>query len=80
MKIDKAFIRPIGEPGSETVLVKAILALASTLGLEVVAEGVETPAQLDFLRDNGCNAYQGWLFAKAVPAERVTALVQAMQR
>lgn len=80
LKIDKAFIRPIGEPGSETVLVKAILALASTLGLEVVAEGVETPAQLDFLRDNGCNAYQGWLFAKAVPAERVTALVQAMQR
>ncbi|GHC85742.1 hypothetical protein GCM10007320_31010 [Pseudorhodoferax aquiterrae] len=80
LKIDKAFIRPIGEPGSETVLVKAILALASTLGLEVVAEGVETRAQLDFLRDNGCNAYQGWLFAKAVPAERVTALVQAMQR
>lgn len=76
LKIDREFIRPIGEPGTETVLVKAILALACTLGLEVVAEGVETQAQLEFLRANRCDAYQGWLFAKAVPADQVPALLR----
>lgn len=76
LKIDREFIRPIGESGTETVLVKAILALAGTLGLEVVAEGVETQAQLEFLRANGCNAYQGWLFAKALPADQIPALLR----
>lgn len=75
LKIDRAFIRPIGEPGTEATLVKAILGLASTLGLDVVAEGVETQAQLDFLRVNGCGAYQGSLFAKALPADQVSALL-----
>jgi EAL domain-containing protein (putative c-di-GMP-specific phosphodiesterase class I) len=76
LKIDREFIRPIGEPGTEATLVKAILGLASTLGLDVVAEGVETQAQLDFLRANGCGAYQGWLFAKALPADQVPALLR----
>lgn len=76
LKIDREFICPIGEPGTEATLVKAILGLASTLGLDVVAEGVETQAQLDFLRANGCGAYQGWLFAKALPADQVPALLR----
>lgn len=75
LKIDREFIRPISEGGTETILVKAILALAATMKLDAVAEGVETQAQLDFLRENGCDAYQGWLFAKALPAEQVSLLL-----
>ena len=75
LKIDKEFICGIGEPGTDATLVKAILGLALTLGLEVVAEGVETQAQLDFLRASDCHAYQGWLFAGALPADEVSALL-----
>jgi len=80
LKIDREFIRTIDEASTESILVKAILALATTMRLEVVAEGVETQAQLDFLRENGCDAYQGWLFAKALPAEEVSALLRAYRR
>jgi EAL domain-containing protein (putative c-di-GMP-specific phosphodiesterase class I) len=75
LKIDREFIRPIGPDASETTLVKAILALASTMKLDVVAEGVETQDQLDFLRANGCGYYQGWLFSKARPAQEIPPLL-----
>lgn len=52
--------------------VRAIIALAHGLGMSVIAEGVETEAQLAFLRQQDCEACQGWLFAKAMPAEELT--------
>jgi len=68
IKIDRVFIQNIPDREVDANLVKGVLSLAHTLGLEVVAEGVETPSQLHFLRENRCETYQGWLYAKAMPA------------
>ncbi|WP_326541155.1 putative bifunctional diguanylate cyclase/phosphodiesterase [Pseudorhodoferax sp.] len=75
LKIDREFIQNITSNADDATLVRAIIVLAHTLGLPVVAEGVETEAQLRFLRQHGCEAYQGWLFARALPADEVRALV-----
>jgi diguanylate cyclase (GGDEF)-like protein/PAS domain S-box-containing protein len=77
LKIDRSFIRLTAEPGSDATLVRAVLALAKIMALEVVAEGVEQPAQLEFLRAQGCGAYQGWLFSKAIAADAMDRLLRA---
>lgn len=64
LKIDRSFIEPITAEGTNTEIVKTILALASNLGLQVVAEGVETHAQLDALRKLDCQGAQGFLLAR----------------
>jgi EAL domain-containing protein (putative c-di-GMP-specific phosphodiesterase class I) len=69
LKIDREFIRHITTRADDATLVRAVIALAHTLGLPVVAEGVEEEAQLRFLRHHRCETFQGWLFCKAVPAE-----------
>ena len=68
LKIDRSFIRDIPDDRSGMQLTSTIIALARGLELDVVAEGVETQAQFDFLRSHDCDAYQGWLFSPAVPA------------
>lgn len=65
LKIDQSFVRELPEISS-LAIVRAILALAHSLGLEVIAEGVETQAQWDVLRDNGCQFFQGYLFSQPV--------------
>jgi sensor c-di-GMP phosphodiesterase-like protein len=72
LKIDKSFMDGIPHDGNDVAISRAIIALAHSLGLTLVAEGVETDAQLAFLRQYGCEAYQGWLFAKAMPAQAMT--------
>ncbi|WP_159876958.1 EAL domain-containing protein [Aquitalea denitrificans] len=67
IKIDQSFTRELGKDASTTAIVKAILAMSRSLGLEVIAEGVETHAQRDYLESYGCYAYQGYLFGKPVP-------------
>ncbi|HYF60922.1 MAG TPA: EAL domain-containing protein [Burkholderiaceae bacterium] len=67
LKIDRSFIRDITTDPSDAAIVQTIIGMARTLGLEVVAEGVETFEQMDFLARHGCGAYQGWYFGKAVP-------------
>jgi predicted signal transduction protein with EAL and GGDEF domain len=75
IKVDRSFVRGIGaEPEGEAV-VRAIVGLGHTLGKEVVAEGVETEAQLAFLRELGCDAAQGFLLAKPRPAGEVGRLL-----
>ena len=64
LKIDRSFIHDIEVDASDDVLVDAILALAQKLGLRTVAEGVETRAQVAFLEERGCDAYQGFLFSR----------------
>jgi EAL domain-containing protein (putative c-di-GMP-specific phosphodiesterase class I) len=76
--MDRSFVRDIQGDGSDAVLVRAIIGLARTLGKAVVAEGVETEAQRDFLRREGCDELQGWLFARDLPADEVPALVQRL--
>jgi EAL domain-containing protein (putative c-di-GMP-specific phosphodiesterase class I) len=69
LKIDRSFVRDLPGDNDDCVLVRAVLGLAKALEIEVVAEGVETEAQRDFLLAEACSQQQGYLFAKPMPAE-----------
>jgi diguanylate cyclase (GGDEF)-like protein len=69
LKIDRSFIVDTPSDPGDTAIVQMILSMARHLGLKVVAEGVETRAQADFLASNGCDAMQGYLFARPQPLE-----------
>lgn len=69
LKIDQSFVRNILRDPNDAAIAKTIVALANSLGLSVIAEGVETQAQKDLLADHGCLAYQGYLFYRPVPIE-----------
>jgi EAL domain-containing protein (putative c-di-GMP-specific phosphodiesterase class I) len=68
LKIDRSFVRELGISPQSSAVVTAIIALARSLGLRVVAEGVETLRQLEVLHRLGCGVMQGFLFSRAVPA------------
>lgn len=80
LKIDRSFVRDLPEDGSSASIVEAILALANALGLGVVAEGVETAAQRDFLCSRRCGLMQGYLFSKPLPADGFARLLGAVPR
>ena len=71
MKIDRSFIIDIGPSPNAALIAHAIINLAHSLRIEVVAEGVESAVQAQFLKDSGCGVAQGFLFAKALPALNV---------
>jgi len=75
LKIDIAFIRHLPEDAEDAVIVRTIIAMAHSLGLNVIAEGVETADQLAFLRREGCDMIQGYLLGKPLPADQVTQLL-----
>ena len=75
LKIDGSFVAEMPTQARTTELVRAIVAMGAALGLDVIAECVETPEQADELRGMGCGSAQGWLFAKAVPASTAGALL-----
>lgn len=74
LKIDRSFVRDIVTDPNDAVMVRTIIDMAHNFRLNVIAEGVETEAQLDFLKRYGCTAYQGYLFSKPVPVEEFEAL------
>ncbi len=76
LKIDRSFIDKMEGNDKGTAIVKTILMLGENLGIEVVAEGIETQEQLDMLRDLGCRLGQGYLFSRPVPAKGVEKLLR----
>lgn len=77
LKIDQSFVRDITSDLNDAVLVRAMIDLARNFRLNVIAEGVETKDQLEFLKANGCMAYQGYMFSKPVPVEQFEALLRS---
>ncbi len=78
IKIDQSFVRNIATDPNDAVMVQTIIGLAQNFRLNVIAEGVETEAQLGFLKQHGCMAYQGYLFGKPVPIGEFEALLGKM--
>ncbi|MDP3671687.1 MAG: EAL domain-containing protein, partial [Telluria sp.] len=79
IKIDRSFVRDVAHDADDAAIVTGIIALAHSLRLEVVAEGVETQAQLNFLREQNCDLLQGYYLSPAVSAEQFAQLVRARE-
>ena len=75
VKIDQTFVRDLSTDTDDLAIVKAIIAMAKTLRLYVIAEGVETTEQLELLQREGCHEYQGYLFAKPMDATTISKLL-----
>jgi len=72
LKMDRAFVRVLGDDSDAEAIAAAIVALARVYGMEVVAEGVETPEQRDLLAELGCDELQGYLFSPPLDDEAAT--------
>jgi EAL domain-containing protein (putative c-di-GMP-specific phosphodiesterase class I) len=77
LKIDKSFVLNLPGDHNDEVIAQTIITMGQSLGLNVIAEGVETDAQRAFLEQHGCHAYQGYLFSRPVPLDKFNTLLQS---
>lgn len=75
LKIDQVFVRDLPDDPGNAAIVGSVISMARGLGLTVTAEGVETPAQMNFLKMHGCDQFQGYLFSRPLPLNEFTALL-----
>jgi len=78
LKIDRSFIQELPGNMDDAAITKAIVSMANSLGIAIVAEGVETTEQMEFLRENGCKVSQGFFFGRAVPPDQIAGLVKSI--
>lgn len=76
LKIDRSFVQDIEHNSDAQAIIGAIIAMSHNLNLNVIAEGVETPVQLEFLKEKKCNEIQGYLFSKPKPANEIEVLLK----
>lgn len=79
IKIDQSFVRALEEGGSAQAIVRAITTLAEALGMETLAEGVETQALMEILRSEGCDMIQGYLIGRPMPGNHVQRMLSSAQ-
>ena len=79
IKIDRSFVQDLPQKAKDTAIAQAIINMGKVLGLTIVAEGVETKEQDDFLRQNACDEIQGFLYSKPMPAEELAAQLRSMR-
>jgi EAL domain-containing protein (putative c-di-GMP-specific phosphodiesterase class I) len=72
IKIDRSFVKDINTSADDAAIASAIISMAHTMNIKVVAEGVETEEQLTFLQERGCDEIQGYLFSRPLPADEIT--------
>ena len=77
IKIDRAFIDGVREPGDKQAICSAMIAMSRELGISVIAEGVESELQVEFLKERGCDAVQGFLYTEPLPADKVPVFLAA---
>lgn len=75
LKIDQTFVRDAASNIEDGAICKAIISLAKSLDLQIIAEGVETQAQLTFLKQHSCHSYQGYLFSRPLPADKIPGIL-----
>ncbi|BBE49801.1 Phytochrome-like protein cph2 [Ferriphaselus amnicola] len=78
LKIDQSFVRDLATDASDAAVVQAVITMGHTFGMHVIAEGVETEAQRDFLEQHGCDAFQGYLFGRALPVQEFEARLASL--
>jgi EAL domain-containing protein (putative c-di-GMP-specific phosphodiesterase class I) len=77
LKVDRSFVSGLGTNADDTAITSAVISLGHELGMEVSAEGVETPTQLELLRDLGCDSACGYLLVRPTTPETVTELLRS---
>ena len=76
LKIDRAFVKDLSENEQDQAIARTVIALGLNMGMEVLAEGVETEDQARFLLEEGCQIFQGYLYGKPMPAAELAARIE----